>query len=140
MKPARASWLLFSVFLLSLISCGKQADAKLQQKLSGTWILGPDGPAHFQSRLTVNLNGRYTAHCKYVYLSNSVHTFDIEGIYQVKNGQLIDITTSHSMVTNQTKLPTTNICQIIRLTDRELVLDNGKTNEEAIAVFHREKK
>ena len=55
-------------------------------------------------------------------ISNILHPFQLRGIFQIKDGWLIDTMTSHSDLTNGEQLPYVNKYQIVKLSDSELVL------------------
>jgi len=135
---------LWLILVLSLASCGKHntanEDAGLQKKLTGTWILEHTPIlTNFESKVTIDSDGIYTAHCKCINTSNLVR-FDIEGFYKVKNGWLIDTMTENGALINKTLLPHMSTNQIVKLTEAELVVNLGTTNEPLNAVFHKEGK
>lgn len=134
----------FLCFLLVLTSCSKRnPDVELQKKLTGNWVLesGILSTNEFQSRITVESNGNYMAHASKTSASNTVRTFDIEGNYQVKGGYLIDKVIEHSMLTNKSRLPYFNTNQIVRLTDKQLILNYATPgNEKQEAIFRKEEK
>jgi hypothetical protein len=134
----------FLCAVLLLTSCSKQSpDTELQKKLTGNWILesGLLPTNEFQSRITVDSLGDYVVHASKTSSSNTVRTFDIEGIYQIKGGWLIDTVTNHSLITNKTRLPYFNTNRIVRLTEKQsIVVYSDETNETLQAIFRKEEK
>jgi len=134
--------LLLIFFILSVASCSKQnQDANLQKKLTGNWVLesAPFSTNKFQSRFTVDPHGNYMAHCSQMTVSNTVLVFEIEGIYQVKNGYLIDTMIDNSMVRYKTNLPHFMTNSIVQLTSRQLIMEiETGPNEKGEVTFRKE--
>jgi hypothetical protein len=127
-NTARLTSLCFSSFLgLLLVSCGKHAiknsDAELQTKLTGT---------------IVNPNGGYVAHCRNED-SNGIRTFDIQGVYRITNGWFLDTITDETSLTDKSHLPFTSTNRIVKLTDSELIINYGTTNEPMNGAWRKEK-
>jgi hypothetical protein len=137
---------LFTVVLL-ITACRSHkdtADDKLQKELSGTWMF----EAKFArggdtlSTLAVAPNGSYVCTIAIPGRTNGPRTVSMEGTFRVENGFLIDTVTKNSQT--NASVPYTNRSRIIRVDDRELVLDDEKipgtvqpTNE---TIFRRQTK
>jgi hypothetical protein len=113
--------------LLSQLSCSKRnpapTGASLQRQLAGTWITErtPFPVANFQCTTIIDSDGNYEVRGQ-TPISNILHPFQLRGIFQIKDGWLIDTMTSHSDLTNSEQLPYVNKYQIVKLSDSELVL------------------
>jgi len=72
-------------------------------------------------------------------VSNTVLVFEIEGIYQVKNGYLIDTMIDNSMVRYKTNLPHFMTNSIVQLTSRQLIMEiETGPNEKGEVTFRKE--
>jgi hypothetical protein len=139
-----ASLCFYILFGLLLVSCRKHAnenpDAALQRKLTGTWVLTyTPASSNFQNRTIVNPDGGYIAHCRQEN-SNGVRTFDIQGTYRITNGWLVDTIIDETQVTNKSALPVMSTNQIVKLTDSDLIINYGTTNEPMNGTFRKEGK
>lgn len=145
MNKSRLAPLCFCAFLgILLISCGKHAngssDAELQKKLAGTWILTyTPVSSNFQNRTIIKPDGGYVAHCRDEN-SNGVRTFDIQGTYRITNGSFLDTITDETSLTDKSHLPVTSTNQIVKLTDSELIINYGTTNEPMNGTWRKEGK
>jgi hypothetical protein len=118
------------------VSCGKRnaakgpdTDAKLQEKLEGTWTDEHTGTNILETHTLVFSNGGFESRALVKDRSNLVQHFQIAGTYQIRNGWLINnITNRRNPLTNQENLSEVQSNQIVRLTDRELVLNVRVTN------------
>lgn len=134
----------FLFFGLLFVSCGKHAsanpDAELQRRLAGTWVLSysPFG-SNFQGTIIVNPDGGYVVHCRDEN-PNGIRTFDIQGTYGVTNGWLFNTITDESITTNKAALPFRETNQIVKLTDSELIINYGTSNEPFNGTFRKEGK
>ena len=127
-----------------MTSCKQDAaerDAKLQGKLTGTWVLEYTPLAsNFESTIFIDSNRNYAVHGQRLTLSNKIYTFEIGGKYTVVNGWLIDTVTNHSMWTNKAHSPYVVSNQIVRLTDQELILKFDEVTNQVEVIFRKKEK
>jgi len=117
----------FLLLALLLMSCGRR-DAKIQQKLTGTWgvdinlkgrqlhstsIVSPDGS--FADEITGFADGRI---------------MKTEGRLLATNGMLIDIVTKNSET--NARVPGTLRGRIVRLNDHELIVRWDGNDKDAV--------
>jgi outer membrane lipoprotein SlyB len=106
-------------------------DAKLQQRITGTWTLSLDGGV--RSIIIFGSGGDYL--CK-VFDPGGVLLAQIEGTFVVRAGFLIETVVKDSQT--DAPVPRTSRAAIVRTGEQELVLMRGDTGGEA--VLRRESK
>lgn len=99
------------------------ADDKIRKKLPGTWVLEArhEGGRDVWSTVTVAPDGSYTCTLDLPGRTNGPRTISMEGTFRVEDGFLIDTATKDSQTNSP--LPYTVRSRIVRIDDRELVLD-----------------
>lgn len=137
--------LFFFLLVVTVASCGRQnADkssgrAKPQEEIEGTWNRN-SGTNITETTTLVFSSGGFEERTLVKDRSN-LYNFQIAGTYQITNGWLISVTTnSRSPLTNRENLSEVHSNQIVRLTDRELVLNTTITNGPSEVSFRREGK
>ena len=138
MNPARAHGafifmkLLPRLTLFSLLALGittvpaafesstASGDARIRQKIVGTWIVDRQSPAGIiiKATVTLNLDGQFTTKGT-VTRDGSRQTIECAGTWQVKEGMLIETITKSGSKNVPLGLVTRD--KIIRVNDRELV-------------------
>jgi len=119
-----------SMIMLSMLltACGQrhaspvESDAEIQAKLVGTWVMertNIDG--ELRDVLTIAADGSYVAEMTSV-MSNETRRDSESGTILFRGGVLTDTTTSHS--DTNARLPYVERTRIVRLDDRELVLQS----------------
>jgi hypothetical protein len=97
-------------------------------KLVGTWEVTESYPAgtNYRSSIRIDERGAYVAHAILEGKSDTI-TADMEGIFQVIDGMLVDTPTKAS--NTEARLPRTMCSRILRLDSREMVI-HWEPNEE----------
>jgi hypothetical protein len=137
----------FFAVVLWVTACKRHedsADDKIRKKLPGIWVF----EARFArggdvvSTTTVAPDGSYVCTIAIPGRTNGPRTISMEGTFRVENGFLIDTITKNSQT--NASVPSTNRGRIVRIDDRELVLDDERlpgvvyaTNE---AVYRKQTK
>jgi hypothetical protein len=123
---------------LALASCSQQ-DAGPQAAIAGTWLFAKDMPdgGQMQSTTRVAANGHYVSHLQTLSSNRISRMVTFEGIFEVKDGCLIDTITKDSQ-TNAAPVPRTDRARIIRMDDREMVVRYQGKDEEV--VFRKQKR
>ena len=126
-SPEKFTLSLFTLILL-LTACSQrhaspvEGDAEIQAKLVGTWVMertNIDGER--RDVLTIAADGSYVAEMTSV-MSNETRRDSESGTSLFRGGVLTDTTTSHS--DTNARLPYVERTRIVRLDDRELVLQS----------------
>ena len=126
-SPEKFALSLFTLILL-LTACGQRhaspvaSDAGIQAKLVGAWLMertNIDG--ELRDVLTIAADGSYVAEMTTV-KSNKTRRDSESGTILFRGGVLTDTTTSHS--DSNARLPFVERKRIVRLDDRELVLQS----------------
>jgi hypothetical protein len=138
--------LIFLILIVGVASCGRQnagkssnKDAKLQEQTEGIWTRST-GTNILETTTLVLSNGSFEE-STVVKDRSGLHNFHIAGTYQITNGWLIVTTTnSRNPLTNIENISVVSSNQIVRLTDRELVLNTPITNGHWEASYRKEGK
>jgi hypothetical protein len=120
-------FLLFTL-LLVVVGCSHRRDAEVRKNLPGTWRLDLAFTNDWgsQSTFAVDENGDFI--CQTVSPSG-VHTAELSGTFQVKDGFLIETITNTTQPGISKRLPFVSRAQIISADDHRLViLNEGTTN------------
>ncbi len=109
-----------------LTACGQrhaspvEGDAEIQAKLAGTWLMEKTNiDGEHRDVVTIAADGSYLAEMTTV-KSNETRRDSESGTILFRGGVLTDTTTSHS--DTNARLPFVERTRIVRLDDRELVL------------------
>ena len=121
----------FAVVLL-VTACSRHedsADDKIRKKLLGTWVLEAryEGGSDMRSTVTIAPDGSYACTLDLPGRTNGPRTISMEGTFRVEDGFLIDTVTKHSQT--NAKWPNTSRSRIVRIDDRELVLEYERLPE-----------
>jgi hypothetical protein len=125
-SPVRFTLSFFAVVLL-VTACSRHedsADEKIRKNLPGTWVLEAryESGSDIRSTTTVAPDGSYACTLDLPGRTNGPRTISMEGTFRVENGFLIDTITRDSQ-TNARAVPNTNRSRVVRIDDRELVLE-----------------
>jgi len=126
-SPEKFTISLFTLILL-LTACGQrhaspvEGDAEIQSKLVGTWVRETtDNDGEYRTVDTISPDGSYAAEGTFV-VSNKTRRFTEAGTILFSSGVLTQTTTRHS--NTNARLPFVERTRIVRLDDRELVLQS----------------
>lgn len=121
----------FFTLVLVLTACKRQQESQLSRddemrtKLSGRWVFDAKfATGHvIHGTTTLAPDGRYFTELD-LGRTNGLRIVNMEGTFHVTDGFLIEAVTKHSQT--NVSVPYTNRSRIIRIDDRELVLDFEK--------------
>lgn len=130
---------LVSMIMLSalLTACGQrdaspaESDAEIQKKLAGTWVKEETNKFgdQFRTVTVIAPDGSYVAEGTFV-VSNKTNRFSQAGTILFSDGVLTDTATKHS--NTNARLPMVERTRIVRLDDRELVLQSVERPEVSV--------
>jgi len=123
---------IFVALSLLLTACDSR-DAKIQQQVTGTWVVDVD--QHIRSLNIIKPDGRFAA--KVTGFTNG-SVIIIEGTFQARGGELIETVTKSSQ--KNEKVPFVVHGQIIRLNEREMVTKWDTKPQSVVVVARRVQK
>ncbi len=131
------------MLILLLTACGQRhpspvtSDRDIQKRLAATWIFetNRDGE-QFRSITVIAPDGGYVAEATVV-RSNVTQRFSESGTILAKDGVLIETMTRHS--STNARVPLVNRKRIVRLDDRELVVQYEERPDLEPFTFRRER-
>lgn len=102
------------------------ADGRMQKQLSGTWRSEAKYASGHNTEITwtVNTNGSYVCTVMIPNRTNGPRIVTLEGSFRVESAFLVDTTTNDSQNYASVSHPVNTRYRIVRIDDRELVLEN----------------